>query len=208
VVAPIVRDVALELPRSGAAGSQGRITEAIVRCHTGRLGFPGATDCYVEVEYGPTTAYGTTTPRSPTGPAHAMPVGGLTPGATYQFRVKATDPADAATPAYSQNYAFTQPPDVVPPGPTIVNQPITGLAATTATINWTTTPAQPPGTVQYSTSPDLIPLLQSSETGGNVTTHTRPLTGLTGATRYYYRIVQPGVTGGATVGSLQTFLTA
>ena len=40
-----------------------------------------------------------------------------------------------------------------------------------------------------------------------MTTHTRPLTGLTATTRYYYRIIQPGVIGGATVSSLQTFIT-
>lgn len=203
MVAPVLRDVALEIPRSGAAGSQGRITEAVVTAFTGRQSTP----CYVEVEYGPTAAYGTTTPRTPTAGAHAMPISGLTPGAVCFFRVKATDPADAANPTYSQGYWFTQPPDVVPPGPTIVNQPMTGITATGATVNWTTTPAQPPGTVQYSVNPNLVPLLSATETGGNVTTHTRSLSGLTATTRYYYRIVQPGVTGGATVGSLQTFVT-
>lgn len=203
MVAPILRDVTLEVPRSGAAGSQGRVTEALVSCRTGRH----ATACYVEVEYGPTTAYGTTTPRSPDGPAHLLPVGGLTPGGYYHFRVKATDPTDVANPTYSQDYAFTQPPDVVPPGPTIVHQPTTAITATGATVNWTTNPAQPPGTVQYSTSPSLSPLSSATEGAGNVTTHTRPLTGLTATTRYYYRIVQPGVTGGATVSSLQTFIT-
>jgi phosphodiesterase/alkaline phosphatase D-like protein len=204
MVAPLLRDVSLEVPRSGAAGSQGRITEAIVSCFTGRH----ATPCYVEVEYGPTDSYGTTTPRSPTGAAHELPVGGLTPGGSYHFRVKATDPTDAGTPTYSQDYAFTQPPDVVPPGPTIVHQPVTAISATGATVNWTTTPAQPPGTVQYSTSPSLTPLLSATEGGGNVTTHTRPLTGLTATTRYYYRILQPGITGGGTVSTLQSFLTA
>jgi hypothetical protein len=61
--------------------------------------------------------------------------------------------------------------------------------------------------VQYSTTPSLSPLSSATEGAGNVTTHTRPLTGLTATTRYYYRIVQPGVTGGATVSSLQTFIT-
>jgi len=203
VTAPLLRNVALATPRSGAAGSQGRVTEAIVSCYTGRHSTP----CYIEVEYGPTTSYGTTTPRTPTAGYHEMPVSGLTPGGYYHFRVKATDPTDAGNPTYSQDYTFTQPPDVVPPGPTIVNQPMTGITTTGATVNWTTNPAQPPGTVQYSTSPSLVPLLSATEGGGNVTTHTRPLTGLTPVTRYYYRIVQPGVTGGATVGSLQTFLT-
>ena len=74
-------------------------------------------------------------------------------------------------------------------------------------MNWTTTPAQPPGTVQYSHQPQPLAPALGHEGAGNVTTHTRPLTGLTATTRYYYRVVQPGVTGGATVSSLQTFVT-
>ena len=96
---------------------------------------------------------------------------------------------------------------MVPPGPTIVNQPMTGITATGATVNWSTNPAMPPGTVQYSVNPNLSPLLSATETGGNVTAHTRPLTGLTATTRYYYRIIQPAVVGGATVGGLQSFIT-
>ena len=203
MVAPVLRDVQLTPPRSGAAGSQGRTTEALVSCYTGRA----STNCYVEVEYGPTTSYGTTTAPTPLGTYHEFPIGGLTPGALYHVRVRATDPTDAGNPTYSQNYSFTQTPNEIPPGPTIVHQPMTGITATTATVNWTTTPAQPPGTVQYSLNPNLQPLLSSSETGGNVTTHTRPLTGLTATTRYYYRVVQPSVAGGTTVSSLQTFVT-
>jgi len=207
VAAPVVRDVLVRPPRSGALGSEGPVQEATVSCYTGRLGFPGATNCTVEAEYGPTTAYGTTTAPSPLGTYHEFPIGGLTPGAEYHVRVRATDPADAATPAYSQDYAFVQTPNEVPPGPTIVHQPITGLTATGATINWTTNPACPSGQVNYSTSPTLQPLFVKSETGGTVTTHTAPLTGLTAATRYYYRIFQTAPAGSSTLSSLQSFLT-
>jgi hypothetical protein len=207
VAAPVVRDVLVRPPRSGALGSEGPVQEATVSCYTGRLGFPGATDCTVVAEHGPTTAYGTTTAPTPLGTYHEFPIGGLTPGATYHVRVKATDPADAATPAYSQDYAFVQTPNDVPPGPTIVHQPLTGITATTATVNWTTNPACPSGTVQYSLTPTLQPLLSKSETGGNVTTHAVSLTGLTATTRYYYRVVQPSVAGGTTVSSLLSFVT-
>ena len=90
--------------------------EASVSCFTGRH----STSCTVVAEYGPTTSYGSTTSPSPAGGAHEVQLGDLTPGGYYHFRVKATDPTDAGNPTYSQDYTFTQPPDVVPPGPTII----------------------------------------------------------------------------------------
>ena len=203
MVAPILRDVHLTVPRSGASGSEGAVQEAYVSCFTGRHSTP----CYVEVEYGPTTSYGTTTSRSPTGGAHNVAVGDLTPGGYYHFRVKATDPTDAGTPTYSQDYTFTQPPDVVPPGPTIIVQPVTLITATGATINWTTSPACPSGQVNYSTSPTLSPLSVKSETGGTVTSHSTALTGLTATTRYYYRVFQVAPGGSSRLSSLQSFVT-
>jgi phosphodiesterase/alkaline phosphatase D-like protein len=135
-------------------------------------------------------------------------VGDLTPGTLYHFRVKATDPADAANPAYSQTYRFTQPPDVVPPGPIIVVTATTGITTTGATVNWTTSPACPSGQVNYSTSPTLTPLSVKSETGGTVTNHSAALTGLAPATRYYYRVFQVAPNGSSRLSSLQSFVTA
>ena len=203
MVAPILRDVHLRTPRSGAAGSQGAVQEAYVSCFTGQH----ATPCYVEVQYGATTAYGTTTSRSPTGGYHDVAVGDLTPGGYYHFRVKATDPTDAGNPTYSQDYTFTQPPDVVPPGPVVVVGATTAITATGATINWTTTPACPSGQVNYSTSPTLTPLSVKSETGGTVTSHSAALTGLTATTRYYYRVFQVAPNGSSRLSSLQSFVT-
>jgi phosphodiesterase/alkaline phosphatase D-like protein len=203
VVAPVLRDVALEVPRSGAAGSQGAVQEAIVTCYTGRQSTP----CTVVVEYGPTVAYGTTTSPTPTAGVHRVEVGDLTPGGYYHFRVKATDPTDAGNPTYSQDYAFTQPPDEVPPGPVVVVTATTGITATGATINWTTSPACPSGQVNYSASPTLNPLSVKSETGGTVTTHSAALTGLTATTRYYYRIFQVAPNGSSRLSSLQSFVT-
>ena len=40
MVAPILRDVSLTVPRSGAAGSQGAVQEAYVSCFTGRHATP------------------------------------------------------------------------------------------------------------------------------------------------------------------------
>ena len=205
MAAPRLRDVQLRPPRSGAAGSEGRVQEAVVSCYTGHQSTP----CNVVAEYGPTTAYGTSTSPTPTGGYHEFPIGDLTPGAYYHFRVKATDPTDAGNPTYSQDYAWTQPPDVAPAGPTLIHQPITGITASGATINWTSSPACPPGQVNYSLSPTLSPLLVKSETGGApVTAHAVPLTGLAAATRYWYRIFQVTAAGASTLSSLQSFVTS
>jgi phosphodiesterase/alkaline phosphatase D-like protein len=204
VAAPLLRDVHLTVPRSGAAGSQGAVQEASVSCYTGRH----ATSCTVVAEYGPTTAYGSTTSPSPPGGAHTVQLGDLTPGAYYHFRVKATDPTDAANPTYSQDYTWTQPPDVVPPGPVVVVTATTGITTTGATVNWTTSPACPSGQVNYSTSPTLTPLSVKSETGGTVTSHSAALTGLTAATRYWYRVFQVAPNGSSRLSSLQSFVTS
>src|SRR5207244_3234657 len=47
-----------------------------------------------QVEYGPTTAYGTTTTLDPSRTtSHAVPISGLTPGTYYHYRVKSRDAA-------------------------------------------------------------------------------------------------------------------
>jgi hypothetical protein len=202
MVAPVLRDVQIAPPRVNAAGSQGRIQETLVSCYTGRH----STNCYVEVEFGPTTSYGTTSARTPTAGYHEIPVGELTPGATYQMRVKATDPTDAGNPTYSQNYQITHTPNDVPPGPAVTVNAMTGIVATGAVVNWTTAPAAPRGSVQYGTSPTRLTSTAAENAGADVTTHTTPLSGLTTVTRYYYRIIQPGPTG-TTTSPLQSFLT-
>src|SRR5262247_2576570 len=82
MVAPQLRDVDLVLPRVGFTGARGRVTEATVRCWTGRH----ATNCTVVVDYGTTTAYGTTTPVTQSANFQQVPLGDLTPGTYYHFR--------------------------------------------------------------------------------------------------------------------------
>ena len=202
MVAPVLRDVYIRPPRSGAAGSEGRVQEAVVSCYTGRQ----STNCYVEVEFGPTTSYGTTSTRTPTAGYHELPVGEWTPGVTYQVRVKATDPTDAGNPSYSQNYAITQTPNDVPPGPAVTITAMTGIVSTGAVVNWTTAVASPRGSVVYGTVPTRLTSTTAESAGADDTTHPVPLSGLTAVTRYYYRVVQPGPTG-TTTSALQSFLT-
>jgi hypothetical protein len=175
MAAPYLRDVYLRPPRSGAAGSEGRVQEARVSCFTGR----NTTNCYVQVEYGPTTSYGTTTIQTPTGPYHELPFGELTPGTYYHARVKATDPTDAGNPTYSQDYAFFQTPNDLPPGPAVTIMAMTGIVSTGAVVNWTTAPAAPRGSVLYGLTPTALTSSTAESAGADVTSHTVPLSGLT-----------------------------
>lgn len=204
MAAPVLRDVYLRPPRSGAAGSEGRVQEALVSCFTGR----NVTNCYIQVEYGPTTGYGTTTLQTPTGPYHELPIGDLTPGTYYHARVKATDPTDAGNPTYSTDYGFFQTPNDIPAGPIVTVGAPTSVLATSAVMNWSTAVAQPAGQVQYGTTTTLVPRSVANETPGTTTTHTTPLSGLVTATRYYYRIAQPDAAGNVTLSGLRSFVTA
>jgi hypothetical protein len=209
MAAPVVRDVELETPRSGGESSQGRVQEARVSCWTGRA----ATNCYVVAEFGPTSSYGSTSVQTPTGSFHRLVFGDLTPGATYHFRLKATDPTDAANPTYTQDYGFTQTPVAIPPGPTVTVGAVTAILATSATINWTTGAGCPNGRVVYGTSYAAVmaggaPTV-SDEVGTTPrTTHSDALGGLTTATRYYYRVVQADYNGNTTTSAVQSFVTA
>jgi Purple acid Phosphatase, N-terminal domain len=210
MVAPIVRDVELFLPRSGqepaspAAVPLG--SEAYVRCYTGRH----ATPCYVEADYGPTAAYGTTTPRTPTAGVHQLALGALTPGSTYHFRLRATDPADVANPTTSQDFSFTLTPAALPAaGPALSAITVGTISATSATITWTTASA-PNAFIHYATSPeglDRTPTILN-ETGTQPrTSHSVVLATLTGTTRYYFRIRQPDAAGNVSLSPVQTFVT-
>ena len=199
---PVIRDVALHLARSGSEGT-GLIPlrEAHVTFWTGRHG----ESIPASLEYGPTPAYGTTVGPDTGGPLHHLVIGDLTPGARVHFRVRAGAGADEAL---GQDHAFTATPGVIPPGPTIIHQPLTGLTATGATVNWSTNPACPPGQVNYSTDPNLRPLLVKTESAGaDRTAHAAPLTGLVTRTLYYYRVFQVAPNGESTYTSLRTFVT-
>jgi hypothetical protein len=196
---PIIRDVALETARSGSVTN---LQEAWVTCRTGRH----AELCTVLADYGPTPAYGATSPPMAPAAFHRVPLGDLTPGARYHFRLR----ADNGQEAVSQDYAFTNTPGPVPPGPTVTTGTPTGVTATGATIPWTTDPACPPGQVNYGTSIDELlrtPRVASETAGADRTSHSVALTGLVATTRYYYRVFQLAPNGNSTLSAITSFTT-
>lgn len=65
-----------------------------------------------QVQYGLTTAYGTTMFNAALAPSHSVTLNGLAPATTYHFRVVATDSSGNSAP--SPNQTFTTKPSTVP----------------------------------------------------------------------------------------------
>lgn len=76
----------------------------------------------------------------------------------------------------------------------------TGIAATTATLNWATAPAAPAGTVKYRLAGSSGAYTTVAEEAGTKTAHAIPLTGLVAGKTYEYMVTQPSpVVGGVAV---------
>jgi hypothetical protein len=204
---PILRDVALALPRVNAAGSAIPPLEARVSCWTGRHAQP----CTVQATYRELLAGGgqgpeqTSTP-SGAGAFHQLVLGDLTPGASYRFQLTATDQAVPTDQTTSQVYHFTHTPDRVPPEPVVSGITVDQLTATGARIRWTTAEAEPAGQVNY--GPTEPPGSVASETGTQWrTAHGVTLSGLTADTEYRFQIFQPGWRGNSVLTPIDTFTT-
>ncbi len=135
-----------------------------------------------QVEYGPTTSYGTLTPRSSTtGTSHSVALSGLAAGATYHYRVKSLDDTTGLTGVSGDNTFATLPAIAAP---VISNVAASGIAQTAANITWTTDKASH-SQVEYGPTTSYGSLsYQSSATG---TSHFIPLSGLSAGTTYHYR---------------------
>ena len=76
----------------------------------------------------------------------------------------------------------------------------TGIAATTATLNWATAPAAPAGSVKHRLAGGTGAYTTVAELAGTKTAHTVPLTGLVAGKTYEYIVTQPSpIAGGVAV---------
>jgi hypothetical protein len=164
-------------------------------------------------EYGPTTAYGSSTPDASAGSGLlAVPVTanltGLTPATDYHFRLVATNasgPADGADVTFTT--AGTAP---GPPGPpVVVTGPAAGVTSTTAVLTGTANPngLATTSSFQYGTSTaygQQTPAAAVVGTGDVPVSAT--LTGLAPATTYHYRLVATN-SAGPTLGADLTVVT-
>lgn len=143
------------------------------------------------VEYGPTTAYGSSSglidPALVT--THSIVLNGLSAGTTYHYRIHSRNPAGTDTTTSDATFLI----------------PGTSIGPTTATITWTT---DVPGTtwVEYGTTTSY-----GSNSGlidpALVTSHSVVLTGLSPNTTYHYRAHSRNAAGTETITPDATFTT-
>jgi hypothetical protein len=157
-----------------------------------------------QVEYGTTIAYGSSTTLDATDvTSHSQLLSGLSAVTLYHYRVKSRDAAGNLTTSADATFTTTQTPDTTPPVITAVQA--TALTSTGATIGWTTDEASDTQveyglTVAYGTSTTL--------NATDVTTHSQPLSGLTAATVYHYRVKSRDAAGNLATSPDATLTTA
>ncbi len=137
-----------------------------------------------QVEYGLTTAYGTSTPiNGSLVTSHSMSLSGLSAGTLYHYRVKSRDAAGNL--AVSGDFTFTTvSPDVTPP--VISGVGSRDATARSARIFWTT---NEPATTQVRYGLTTAYGATSPFEAALVTTHNVDLVGLTPNTLYHYQVV-------------------
>ena len=145
-----------------------------------------------QVQFGTTTAYGALSVLNPAlVTSHSVTLTGLTTGVTYNFAAISTDTAGTAT---SPNFNLT----TIVPIPKISNVTISGITATSATINWTTD--QPSSSqVQFGTTAAYGAL--SVRNPALVTSHSVTLTGLTAGTTYNFAAISGNAAGTSASGN-------
>jgi hypothetical protein len=155
-----------------------------------------------QVEYGTTTAYGsTTTLNTSLQVSHAQALSGLSIGTLYHYRVKSGDAAGNM--AASGDFTFMTTPDTTPP--TIGSIVISGQTGTEATVTWITNEAAD-SQIEYGTT-TAYGGMTTLETSLK-TVHAQVITGLTMGDLYHIRVLSSDEAGNLAVSEDRTFTAA
>jgi type VI protein secretion system component Hcp len=156
-----------------------------------------------QVEYGPTTAYGSATAiLSNAATSHARQLTGLAAGTLYHYRVKSRDAAGNLTTSVDYSFTTTDGTDTTPPVISAVSA--LGITSGGATIVWATNEAAD-SQVEYGNTTGYGSATALNAQG--VTSHSQALTGLSGETVYHYRVKSRDAAGNLTVSDDYTFTT-
>lgn len=161
---------------------------------------------YGFVEYGETTSYGSSTPKSASAALdHTISITGLAPGMTYHYRIVAQD--EAGNISYSKDRTFGTALEVVAVDnvpPEIAEVSATGITASGATIGWVTDELAQ-GKVEYGKTAEYG--ASSSLTADYRTEHSTSLSNLEANTEYHFRIVVQDESGNQAVSPDEMFTT-
>jgi len=153
------------------------------------------------VQYGLSTAYGSTATASGYVQSHTVNLTGLTPGTPYHYRVGSSD-ATGNGPTWSGDASFTTGSSTAPV--ITVAPAASGVSGTVATITWSTNEAAT-SQVDYGTTTAYG---SSASSSGYVTAHSVPLSSLTPETQYHYKALSTDACGnGPTESTDATFAT-
>ena len=157
-----------------------------------------------QVEYGITTAYGTSSALDATlASSHSRTLTNLSPSTTYNFRVISKDAAGNTATSANNTFTTSATPDTTAPV-------ISGIAAdsqtsTSVNISWITNEAAT-SQVEYGPTTAYGALTPLNTT--LLTSHSTNLTNLSAATTYNYRIISKDGAGNTSTSGNNTFTTA
>ncbi|WDT74630.1 MAG: fibronectin type III domain-containing protein [Candidatus Manganitrophus sp.] len=138
-----------------------------------------------QIQYGPTTAYGSSTTLNTTlSTAHSQNLTGLTGATTYHYRVLSKDAAGNTATSGDNTFTTPAPPDTT--APTLSGITINNLLSTSVEIAWSTNEGAT-SQVEYGTTTAYG--ASSALNTTLVTSHTRTLSNLSPSTTYHYRII-------------------
>jgi hypothetical protein len=152
------------------------------------------------VEYGTTTAYGSTTTLNQTlVTSHSQALTGFLTATVYHYRVHSTNAAGAQ--GISGDFMLTT---LAAPAPVISNVVAGSITSSGATITWNTDQASN-SQVEYGTTTAYGSMTTLNQT--LVTSHSQALTGLLATTTYHYRIHTTNASGTQGISGDFTFTT-
>lgn len=151
------------------------------------------------VDYGTTSVYDATASHAGRVTSHLVPLSGLTPDTEYHFRVTSADAVGNT--AQSGDLTFRTLP---PPAPPVISDILViNITDTSAIVIWRTDiPAT--SLVEFG---ETAAYDRSTGSAGFVTEHSVPLTGLTPATLYHFRVGSTEASGLASFSGDHTFVT-
>jgi chitodextrinase len=156
-----------------------------------------------QVEFGTTTAYGSSTPLNPVQTnSHGVLIAGLQPNTTYHFRVRSRDMAGNLAVSVDHVLTTAPPPDIDPPSISSVG--VTGITAGSAIVYWFTD-ENSDSQVEFGTTTAYDGVVSSSSM---VRSHGLLMPNLAPETTYHFRVRSRDASGNTEFSGDDTFTTS